>query len=85
MRVEPAIFEMQGSMLTIVPRPFHPNQNTIYTYSHVYCLSDAFLGNFHESSKADHTPQVSARRFLPASADARVELYDELYGLNVLG
>ena len=27
MRIEPAIFETQGSMLTTVPGPFLPNQN----------------------------------------------------------
>ena len=27
MRIEPAIFETQGSMLTTMPRPFLPNQN----------------------------------------------------------
>ena len=27
MRIEPAIFETRGSMLTTVPRPFLPNQN----------------------------------------------------------
>ena len=62
MRIKPAIFEMQGSMLTTVPRPFLPNQNTMFSYSRIYCaLLDASLGNFHESSKTDHTPQVSAR------------------------